>query len=285
MKYAIRYRKNFRHFDTIDEVIFTVSKGDESIIKNIPNIVKEKQQKITLEIIAEKPLEEIIPFILQLKNDYPNILVQIPFPFNMEDVNLLKDNQISFMASSFHGYCKDLETVYTMKQIGVSEIYVVEGLGFYLEEVKKILEGTNIKIRVIPNVTQCALGTRHNIPTEHKFQIRPEDTHFYEPYIDIFELFNEDDTLSVTYEVYKNQVWKGYLSDLILDAEDLKIPGDAIPPYFGQNRVNCKQRCLFGTCDSCGANFNFAKAFSKTDYGIIYPKTKEERGKDEFKTN
>lgn len=275
MKYAIRYRKDFRHFDQVDEVIFTVKKGDGSITSFIPTIVKEDWQKVTLEMATEKPLEEILPFVIQLQEVHPNILVQLPWPLDDTEVSLLKDNNIPFMGNVF---CKDFETIYTLKRYGVSEIYVVEALGFRLDEVKRIT-GDDIKIRVIPNVTQCAYGTRRKLSTEHKFWIRPEDTRFYESYVDTFELFNEDDRLSVVYEVYKNKVWKGDISEIILDADDLTIANSSIPPYFGDQRVNCKQRCLYNTCAACEANLQFARTFSKTEMEIVYPKEK----KNEFK--
>lgn len=275
MKYAVRYRKDFRHFDSVDEVIFPVRKGDESICTVPLSIVKDQRQKITLDIQTERPLEEFLPFIIQLKEKHPNILVQIEWPFDIEEVQLMKDNNIPFMASL--GFCKSLDMVYVMKIAGVSEIYVVENLGFRLDEVKKVLKDTNIQIRVIPNVTQCTMGTRQWLSSTRKFWIRPEDTRFYEKYVDTFELFNEDDKLSVVYEVYQQQVWSGDLSDIILDAEDLKISNAAIPPYFGQGRVDCKQHCLFvGGCEACEANLRFAKTFEKTDVSLIYPKVKKE---------
>ena len=277
MKYAVRYRKDFRYFHLVDEVIFPVREGNEKITTFPLSVIKNDWQKITLDIQTDQLLEDMLPFILQLKEKHSDILVQISFPFDEKDIEILKENKIPFMASL--GFCKSLDMVYTMKEAGCAEIYVVEGLGFRLDEVQKILKGTGIKVRVIPNVTQCAMGTRNWLSAEHKFWIRPEDTRFYEPYVDTFELFNEDDRLSVVYEIYKQQVWKGDLSEIILDAEDLNISNDAVPPYFGDSRINCKQRCLFNTCAACEANLQFAKTFSKTEMGITYPKatvTKEE---------
>lgn len=283
MKYAIRYRKDFRHFDDVDEVIFPVRKGDESLL-TLPSIVKHQYQKITLSLEIDKPLEEIIPHILKLKEVHPNILIQIAWPFDPEDVQLMKDNDIPFMANL--GFCKSLDMVYAMKQAGVAELYVVEGLGFHLDAVKKILADTDIQVRVIPNVTQCALGTRRVIPTEHKFWIRPEDTRFYEKYVDTFELYNEDDKLSAIYEIYTKRVWQGKISEIIMDAEDLEVQNDTMPPYFGDVRINCGQRCFFGSCAACEANIDFAKAMSQTEYGINYARKLATRGNaNEDKTN
>jgi len=269
MKYAVHYRKDFRHFDTVDEVIFSVEKGNENISELLPSIVKQDWQKITLNLLGcEKTFSEILPYILQLKELHPNILLQ--FLLNKENIEIAKENNIPFMAAN--RFCTSLDMVYAMKKMGVSEIYVVEGLGFHIDEVKKVLQDADIKIRVIPNVTQCASGTRSWIPTEHKFWIRPEDTKFYENDVDTFEIFNEDERVSVVYEIYKQQVWKGTLSEIILDAEDLNISNDAIPPYFGDSRINCKQRCFFGSCAACEANLSFAKTFEKTDMSIVYPK-------------
>ena len=288
MKYAIRYSKDFRHFDTVDEVIFSVHKGDESIVTFIPTVVKEDWQKATLDVTdytlqTGKNLEDIIPFILKLKEIHSNILVQIQYPFKDEEVNLLKDNNIPFMAA--YGWCKSLDMVYTMKEYGVSEVYVAEGLGFNLSAVKSVLSGTKIEIRVIPNVTQCALGCRHKVPTISKFWIRPEDTVFYNPYVNTFELFNEDDKLSVVYEVYKQERWKGNIRNIILDADDLDVSSAALPPYFGSSRLDCKQKCLYGVygkCEVCKASFEFARTFEKTEEEIIYPKKEFKKVEKEY---
>lgn len=278
MKYAVHYRKDFRHFDTIDEVIFSVTKGNESIYTEIPKIIKNDWQKVILNLTewqytTENSFETIIPFILKLKEIHSNILVQLHYPFDDTEVQLMKDNNIPFMAA--YSYCKSIDMVYTMKQYGVAEIYVAEGLAFDLPIVQRILEGTDIKIRLIPNVAQCAVGTKSKIPTIHKFWIRPEDTKFYETVANTFELYNQDDKLSTIYEIYKKQVWKGNLKDIILDAEDLDIENNSIPPYFGAERFNCKQRCFYNSCSICDACESFAKKFALTEQEIVYPKRKD----------
>jgi hypothetical protein len=276
MKYAVHYRKDFRHFDTVDEVIFDVTKGNESIYLELPNIIKPDWdwQKITLNLAAlENPIESVIPHILKLKEIHSNILVQLRYPFVDSEVQLMKDNNIPFMAA--YTYCKSLDMVYAMKEYGVSEILVAEGLAFNLSVVRKVLEGTDIKIRIIPNVAQCAVGTKHKVPTIHKFWVRPEDTEFYEPDVDTFEIYNEDDRISVVYEIYKSRVWKGNLKELILDAEDLDVENTALVPYFGSRRIDCKQICMYKGCEVCDACIGFANRFKDTDQEIVYPKRKE----------
>ena len=277
MKYAVKQRSDFRYFKDVDEVIFPCEKGSEDIVTFIPTVITKEEQKAIIDLSylnASLTIEDVIPYILQLKEIHYNILIQISYPFKDAEVALMKENNIPFMASLRGGGCHDFETLYAQKEAGVSEVYIVEGLGFRLNEIHKIIKNTEIKVRVIPNITQCALGSRNYIPTEHKFWIRPEDTPFYEPYVDTFELYNRDDRLSIIYEVYKQKLWSGYLSDIILDAEDIKIANTAIPPYFGNQRLDCKQRCLYEGCAVCEANLEFAKKFEQTEEEIYYPKTR-----------
>ena len=276
MKYAVHYRKDFRHFDTVDEVIFDVTKGNESIYLEIPNIIQPDWdwQKITLNLaMLDRPIESVISHILKLKEMHSNILIQLRYPFVDSEVQLMKDNNIPFMAA--YTYCKSLDMVYTMKEYGVSEILVAEGLAFNLSVVRRVLEGTDIKIRIIPNVAQCATGTKYKVPSIHKFWVRPEDTEFYEPDVDTFEIYNEDNRISVVYEIYKSRVWKGNLKEIILDAEDLDVENTALVPYFGSRRRECRQICMYKGCEVCDACVEFANRFKDTDQEIIYPKRKE----------
>lgn len=282
MKYAVHYRKDFRHFDTVDEVIFNVEQGNESIYLQIPNIVKEDWQKATLNLATWKwslnnfkndQFKTLISHIVKLKELHPNILVQLGYPFVDAEVQLMKENNIPFMAA--YTYCKSLDMVYAMKEYGVAEIFVAEGLAFNLSVVRKVLEGTDIKIRIIPNVAQYAVGTKYKVPTIHKFWVRPEDTEFYEPNVDTFEIYNEDDRISIVYEIYKSRVWKGNLKELILDAEDLDVENTALVPYFGSRRIDCKQICMYKGCEVCDACIGFANRFKDTDQEIVYPKRKE----------
>lgn len=287
MKYAVYYRNDFRHFDSVDEVIFEVTKGDESILTTLPNIVKETEQKITFDLyqLESAKFEQAIKFINQLKEIHNNILVQIRYPFINEQVMILKDNKLPFMAS--HCFCSNLDTVYALTNVGVSEVYVAEELGFRLPEVNKITKPNNVKVRVFPNVTQCSYGTKNLIPPACKFWIRPEDTIWYEDLVDTFELFDVGNRLSVIYEIYRQKVWDGSISDIIIDAESLKgVDSNAIPPHFGEQRAKgCRQSCLYGGCGVCLASIQFAEAFTKTENQITYPREKIARKANEPESN
>ena len=180
-----------------------------------------------------------------------------------------------------------MDTVYALANVGVSEVYVAEELGFRLPEVNKITKHNNIQVRVYPNVTQSSYGTKTLIPTACKFWIRPEDTIWYEDLVDTFELFDVNNRLSVVYEIYKQKAWDGSISDIILDAESLKgVDSNAIPPHFGEQRAKgCRQSCLYGGCGVCLASIQFAEAFTKTENQIIYPREKIVRKENEPESN
>ena len=62
MNFAVNYRKDFRYFDTVDEVIFKYT-GSESIVDVLPTLVTENQ-KAVLDISTIEDVNTIIPLVI-----------------------------------------------------------------------------------------------------------------------------------------------------------------------------------------------------------------------------
>ncbi len=167
--------------------------------------------------------------------------------------------------------------LYGYVNLGVTDIYIVEGLGFELEEIKKFLDKYENKpqIRVFPNVAQSSFD---NIDGLRKFWIRPEDTKYYEDYIDIYEFFGENSKQKIYYDIYfKDKQWFGSLKEII-QGLDTDIDSKTIVPRFGVNRINCRQRCLKGrSCNMCKTIEILAQHFKEVGLNII----EDTEGKEE----
>ena len=267
MRYAVHYHKDFRHFDDVDEVVFDYQ-GTENIVTFIPKLLREDQRAVIN--LKKYEISYVIPYLNKLAEIHSKFIVQINSYIHIDDIQLLKDNNIDFM---FNDYCRDYDTFYTMIKYGAKDIYIVEDLAFDLKSLHTVLNKHGINLRVFPDIAQCARGTRGHVPTITKFWIRPEDTELYEDYVDVFELCRLDSRLSVAYEVYKQRQWKGQIQDLILDI-DIDIDNSTIAPNFGKERIGCQKKCMLGRCNLCYEIEKLANSFSAADIELIKDKYK-----------
>lgn len=140
----------------------------------------------------------------------------------------------------------DWESFNNLDQNGATDIYIDGPLGFQYDVLKS--QKNNRKIRVSPTISpNAALSTSSNI---NSFFIRPEDLHLYNKVIDVID-FNEpnqekEDTL---FSIYKRGTFNFDLKELI-PALNASVPNLFIGDTFGQNRLNCGQRCKIPGC-SC----------------------------------
>ena len=275
MKYAIQYYSGFRHYDDIDEVIFSYT--GEGNLEYINNIIKKQEQKVILCLTGTFDINAIIININIFKTSHPNVLVQIDFFDEKRDeyIQLLKDNNIPFM---FHTFAKNFSTVCAMRLLGAEDIYIVEDICFSLDLLQKMREG-GVRFRVLPNIAQSPKGTGTALPQVTKFWIRPEDTEVYEKYIDVMEFTGPPDRASVVYEVYSKRQWLGKIKDIILDYQS-ELENTSIAPHFGPMRTHCHKKCTYGNCNICTEieklGFNFAEA----EIALVKKKYKPEVDKE-----
>lgn len=169
-----------------------------------------------------------------------------------------------------HGYncyfkfaVADWESFDNLLANNVTDIYIDGPIGFDMDTLKKVKEKYNINIRVRPNSSANAFFAMsiNNAVRANSFFIRPEDMYLYEEYIDIIAFDKEDSTLKeeVLFKVYKQKQYTSNISELVhWITPDIKNP--SIHPEFGENRINCKQKCKSGgRCRFCLSSFDLAK--------------------------
>lgn len=236
MKYCINYYRDFRYINEIDEIIF--DRLDNMTFDFIQNEMKQ-EQKVILDVTRKDPAA-VKPFIDKVIKIHPNY--DLIIEFNRTSIDAYEGYR-----KFFGEYCKTFDQVYSFINYGATNVYIVETLGFSLKEVGTYARERDVAVRVLPNVAQSTIGNLSLLPPENKFFIRPEDTDLYEEYVDVFELFGDVHKLSVTYEVYKDKQWKGYIGNLVKGLPDL-FSLDAAAP-FGEYRLNCGQKCY--KCHMC----------------------------------
>ena len=169
--------------------------------------------------------------------------------------------------------------------LGVSDVYIVNELGFELDKVYDIVHDHNAKVRVFPNIAQSAWTYT---PDLKKFFIRPEDIKDYEKYVDVFEIFEgyvdglevyeiaEPIIAETLYRVYAiDTQWYGKLEEIIANFH-ANLDGRFLHPRWVDRRVRCGKKCLKGSmCDMCNTIAGLGESLEKA--GIIVSKPKPEK--------
>ena len=260
MKYCISYYKNFRHLAEVDEIIFPYS-------DNLPAYFEEKQfdnkQRILIHV-GKRSLSEVMPILKKIESIHSNMAIIV-------DRHMMKPEGIQFFYSD---YCKTFDQVYSFIQEGVSDVYVVESLGFILKDIGTYCHDHNVNVRVLPNVLQSSLGSTSRLPQVCQFFIRPQDTYAYEDFVDVFELFGDEEKLSVTYEIYKEQKWN---DDFMFLIKGITQPMDLSSnfPLFVDYRLKCGQKCY--NCNICTRLKDFNTQLTKAGLEVKHKEEQNEK--------
>lgn len=278
MKYAVRYDSSFKYLDEVDEIIIDYPKID-NIVEFASKKIQPNQKLIINLDWFDLKIEDVIPYLNELKKEHSNFMVQIGSIEQRDFISILKDNEIDFMFGAAD-VCTDFGSLYSAIKAGAKEAYIAEDICFDLVELQRARK--HLKLRVFPDIAQTNYNYKKDIPNLTKFFIRPEDTEVYEDYIDVFEFYHTNDRLSVIYEIYKNRRWLGNINQII-DNCDLDLDNTTIAPYFAPHRLNCRRRCLIDEsyCNMCYQIANLGEKFEDAGITINRSKYKEEITEEE----
>jgi hypothetical protein len=218
-----------------------------------------------------------MPILNMCKQEHPNMVVKIDTHWNYNNfIDLLKEAGIPFFYSD---YFTKSDEIYWAIGKGVTDVYITEGLCFDIGDIGKYCREKGVKVRVIPNIAQHAVGCKDGVPDPLKFFIRPEDVRQYEDSIDILELI-ADTGQNALYEIYRNGEWRGNLDTLIVGLEDT-IYNRSMNPIFGLMRINCHHKCMYGKCRFCLDAVELAELFANNKLAITRPINKEWKNETE----
>ena len=269
MKYSIHYYKGCPILDDADEIIIKYTEKDPELINFVQNWKQEQRIVINITTLTNQEIEENLSIFSAAASAHNIAILCRKDQFYVD----IAAADIPF----FFDYGIDsLDELVWQIHLGVSDIYIVNELGFSITKIKEAYED-KVNIRVFPNVAQ---GGNENIDGFNKFFIRPEDVGIYENYVDIFEFGGELDQQPIIYKIYKDERWLGNLNEIIIGSNAF-INNLSIVPSFGYSRLNCNKRCAFNKCDIC----NHIKSVSEilNDKGINIKKEKKKN--NEHKIN
>lgn len=248
MKYCLPYNKyTFKSelIKDVDEWSIDYNPEDKTLFKFLDTY---KDKRINFRVLDKIDITEPlgINFIKDLQKEYPNVYIQFPI-YSKEIMDIIKENEIKNYF--FSTYVNNIDMFYSLVNNGVSDMYIVEALGFELEKLSKVAKEKNVSIRVFPNIAQSLVA---DIPDLKKFFIRPEDIQDYEKFVDVCEFYYEDNKCINYFNIYKNkQEWFGDLSEII-NGLNIKLDSRFVLPRFGELRSRCGKKCFKGEpCHIC----------------------------------
>jgi hypothetical protein len=270
MKYCIDYYKGFKYLKEIDEITITYNRRDTSLLAFL---LLYKDKRINIYINDENDFinNDCIKLFDAIKDQYP----ELNFVFKLRNHKASKDTYDIIKASDknykifFDEFIRSWDVLHGYLDLGVSDVYIVEELGFNIIDAAALAHERGAQVRVFPNVAQSAWS---HSPAFKKFFIRPEDVSIYEPYVDVMEFFRKNgnqDSLSIYYKIYAiDKKWFGKLNEMMLSF-DSDIDSRAIVSNFAERRLNCGKRCLKGKkCHICEATEKLAFTLEKNNYII-----------------
>lgn len=248
MKFCVDYVKDFPYLKEVDELNISFNKRDLSLLDFLL-LHKDKRINIEIRDIQEFIDDDSISLFKAYLEKYPdlNFYLKLPVSADFERFySIVKDSNLKFY---YDKYINSWDALYSFVNMGVSDVYITEELGFELDKVSSFCHSKGVKVRAFPNVCQNGwIG----VPDIKGFFIRPEDVSLYEPYIDTLEFYKSKKSLGTLYRVYaKEKKWFGQLKELILSFNE-DFDSRCILPIFSEKRISCGKKCLKGeSCNIC----------------------------------
>ena len=256
MKYAVRYYKDSSALKKADEIILRYDDRHEpedllehlDNYKSIPRIILDISDYKDEDILLLDNLDTWVA----AKEYYNNIAIRLDYS-QRDIVPYLHKENIDYF---FSNRVDTIDIINNFIYLGVSDIYICNELGFSLGKIADYIHECGVNIRVYPNVAQTSADKNFGAGIK-TFFIRPDDTVFYEPYVDIFEFFGDTSKHAVLYDIYKSEEWLGDLNEIITDL-NMSLTNVSILPDFAETRLNCDKKCGYnGRCVMCDRILDF----------------------------
>ena len=256
MKYCFHYNIRNRNLSKADELIFDYYEDNVNLIEKVQTISEKVRIIIDITNFGGKPNWDIIGASVQV---HPNSAVLIT-KTQIDFVSALRMKNIKWF---FADGCYTWDLLNECLNYGVTDVYIIDELGFDIINVSRVCKDKGVQVRVYPNVAQTSARLL-TLGDYTSFYIRPEDVKIYEEYIDIFEFFGSSNKESVLYDIYSSEEWDGPLESLILNLyRGDMVKNSLIPNIFGFYRLECKKKCNYHACRLCKKNISSARTIKE----------------------
>lgn len=276
MKYCAKFYRDFRYMNEVDEIMITYKNQDANLIKFLVEIPEWQRIVVDISHNEDMKIEENLSIFYAAFRQHKNLTIKMSITQKDMCADLFEQNIPYF----FDEFVDKWDVLISFIKLGVSDVYIVNELGFELKNVSKVCKENNVNIRVFPNVAQS--GSKiNNLDKLKTFFIRPEDIYAYEEYVDICEFFGPLDRQSVLYKIYKNERWMGNLEELIIGL-NISFSNRTILPIFGEKRINCEKKCYYGQCIICEKIETVANQLKEAEIELVTKRNKDIKDEDEY---
>ena len=254
MQYSVSFYTNFPYFEQIDEIQIKYTETNVHLIDFVRDEFPNKRIVVLVHNNATVDDIEIFKAAAEVGHE-------VVFGIGSNSLKLIPFLQKAKLKFYLYEGCSNWDQVVAAATIGVSDILVINDLGFSISEVSAYCKAKGIRVRAYANVAQTIVSSelQDKLNSLTFFFIRPEDVVVYEDYVDVLEFFGPLDRQKVLYDIYTQGYWNGDLSELILGLNSCEsIPNKNIPSAFGYHRLNCKKRCAYDKCNLCYRFASFA---------------------------
>lgn len=245
MKYCLKYnQKTYQspHIQDADELTIDFNRKDTTLLKFLD---KYSDKRINMYVGDEMYEEKDLHFLSELCKKYSNLYIK--FGLHKEDkLEEIIDLGFPFF---FSDLVNSWDLFLGLVECGVSDIYIVEELGFDLQRVAEVAHNEEVQIRVFPNVAQSSWEWENDLK---KFFIRPEDIDSYSAVVDTIEFWGDEEKQDIYFTIYnKDKKWFGKLKEIIYNFNS-DLDSRYIIPRFAEKRMNCHKECIKGgRCRRC----------------------------------
>lgn len=259
MKYCLRFNKNSKYLDTVDELKIKVTPKhtEASLLKFLESRPEQQRVLIDLSELTTEEVEKIYTWrVADVHASYAFVILpDHPRP----------------VAPFFYNYpVNTWDKLVGCVKAGASDVYITDELGFDLSKVSDYCVNHNVLIRVYPNIAQSSsiLNSTHSL---QKFFIRPEDEYVYNNYVNVYEFAGDMRKQDIIYKIYASHDWYGPLS-LIIEGFTEIVANNMFLPYFPATRIKCQKRCLQDRCNACMAMKDFGVSLgTQMTVKVVYP--------------
>lgn len=261
--FCLNYYPYKDYMDEVDELKIKYRPADRSLEDFL-----EKYHDKSIVIELSNTIEDLdIKLLKSLSDKYQNIKFIIKF----NDKDLLKTIQENEMPFFFSNFVTTPDQMHGLISYHPTDMYICEDLGFSLDKVSAVLHDNGIRVRVIPNICQSSFPST---PAIRQFFIRPNDISIYSTFVDVFEIFSDEERQRVLLKIYKQEKWDGLLKEVIPSFNN-DLDNRFILDSFGMVRSKCGKRCVYKP-ESCNICDRFIEAAdSLKEHRIIVKKVKK----------
>lgn len=263
MKYCFDWNTNNDKFilSKADEIVISYFDYLPDLPKFLEKIVNSLSltQRIILDAsqCSNENFEKSMPIFKAAIKIHPNIAFKV-LRKKIDDIQSLSEHlNVNYF---YYNLARTREDFEKYVKEGVSDVYVVEDLGFQFH--KLYAEFPNINIRLFSNVAQ---SKDYSSVALNSFFIRPEDLHLYDRERVVIEFWGPIDRQKVNYNIYTSGEWRGKLNKLIYGASD--IFNYNLLPVFGSIRATCLKDCE--NCKFCEESELIAMRIEKILNGAL----------------